>query len=1211
MNCWEILGIEPTVEIKTIKKAYALKLRIHHPEEDPEGFNRLRIAYEAALNEAKVLKVVPAPVLNTTADQTDTKKQLSQSVVDIPSLDPSSTDQQKISLTTSKDELVAQFMEQVTKIYNNFSLRINERAWSELLESDSYWRIDLRLEIQYRLLHFLMTNFRLPHKIWQLFDEHFSWKEQHLSLCKTFPEEFIIFVISKIENHSPDFSYDFLNGACDFDLFIDYREEAFYALRKRDLDLAKQLLDAANQIYAGDPDLRRLLARYYCLTNQIDAALAEYNQILTINDQDLDAHLNRALLLQKSGNYKTAINDYQWLLTQLPDDPRILSGLANCYSKLGILLEAKTLYEQIFEAYPYDVDALFQIAGINYQLVAQYRQDLSINPNNTKLRYEIASLLYELREYQDCYEEIKVIQNRPDLDSATLLLIGQVLCQLGKVDEGLEWTNQALERSHQEGGNGYQILVERGNILNQNGRYHEAIEDFLAALKINAYNPELLYSLAESYRRIDLLPQCIDYATRAIALKDDNWLYYSTRGLAYFYSGYYQEAKADHQIVVDHSKTFAQARFRLAFCHLNLEEYEQAIECFSEAWDYDNAQVETYFFKAFAYIQINNFEAALENINSYIEQEPDSVVGYFLKGYIYQLLEMPDQASLEYCNGSELIPDNYLLAKTAFYSINQQGLSPESIKFLNQLVNLTPYDELVQTMVAVAFMQLDDETAAQRVIEDYHLAIKDYSQVLKSDFSNYLLGQAKVLTGQQRSDTINYQQRYQLLVANLKANYNFLNTEQIANDETSLKFFRSTLDNYLNGFTNFAVLSTNTGDLRGLLNWIDILMEMGEFDLALPKYYLILNEIKNQTINFAEHQITLYQICHNTFKHEWLLRENERDEQALELITRFIDSISSYEESFVAKVLAEAWNRKGAILESSKRYSEALSCYNQAIKSNANTLSYWYDKAELLEKLNSAESLRCYRQLLELAPNDNELWRKTGIVLEDLSDYSAALSCYNGALKIAPHDSWTWANKGKCLENMGKYKEALGCYDKAILYEPTTSLFWNYKIKLLLLLDRIKEAMDCSNEALKIHPNCSVLWNCQGELFNRFENYQKALDCFDKAIKYADQDEDVEGYLNNKAKCLVNLNDFDAAFDCLNEALKINPEHDITWCNKGVAYYFLEMYEAALECLDEALKINPDDPDYWENKGELLEKLNRNKEAQLCYQKARIMKQKK
>jgi hypothetical protein len=203
---------------------------------------------------------VVAPVLNTTTDPIDTEKQPPQSVVEIPSFDPLRA-KQKISLTTSKSELIAEFIEQVTAIYNNFSLRINERVWSELLEYDSYCQIDLRLEIQHQLLNFLMTNFRLPHKIWQLFDEHFSWKEQRLSLCKTFPEEFINFVISKIENKSPDFSYDFLNGDYDFDQYLDYREEAFYALRNHDFDLAKHFLDAANQIYTGDPDLKRLLAR--------------------------------------------------------------------------------------------------------------------------------------------------------------------------------------------------------------------------------------------------------------------------------------------------------------------------------------------------------------------------------------------------------------------------------------------------------------------------------------------------------------------------------------------------------------------------------------------------------------------------------------------------------------------------------------------------------------------------------------------------------------------------------------------------------------------------------------------------------------------------------------------------------------------------------------------------------------------------------------
>lgn len=46
---WDILGIAPTTDKKTIRKAYAEKCRQCHPEESPEEFKQLRHAYENAL----------------------------------------------------------------------------------------------------------------------------------------------------------------------------------------------------------------------------------------------------------------------------------------------------------------------------------------------------------------------------------------------------------------------------------------------------------------------------------------------------------------------------------------------------------------------------------------------------------------------------------------------------------------------------------------------------------------------------------------------------------------------------------------------------------------------------------------------------------------------------------------------------------------------------------------------------------------------------------------------------------------------------------------------------------------------------------------------------------------------------------------------------------------------------------------------------------
>jgi len=52
-SIWSILGLEPTRDVSAIKRTYAQKTRDCHPEEDPEGFLKLRNAYQAAMDYAE------------------------------------------------------------------------------------------------------------------------------------------------------------------------------------------------------------------------------------------------------------------------------------------------------------------------------------------------------------------------------------------------------------------------------------------------------------------------------------------------------------------------------------------------------------------------------------------------------------------------------------------------------------------------------------------------------------------------------------------------------------------------------------------------------------------------------------------------------------------------------------------------------------------------------------------------------------------------------------------------------------------------------------------------------------------------------------------------------------------------------------------------------------------------------------------------------
>ncbi|OON96374.1 MAG: hypothetical protein ATN32_06435, partial [Candidatus Epulonipiscium fishelsonii] len=180
-----ILGIDNVEEITedVIKKAYRAKLKTVHPEDDPEGFKKLRQAYEVALSELK------------------NKANEAEYIIEDPE--------------------IASWIEKIDKIYNYFPKRISVDEWKILLKDEvctDLDRCDVTREV---LLVYIMTHFRLPGYIWKQIDDTFNIVYDQEALFEIFNSNFLKYVIKAIKSEQ-GWDYSLFEGepTANYDAYI-------------------------------------------------------------------------------------------------------------------------------------------------------------------------------------------------------------------------------------------------------------------------------------------------------------------------------------------------------------------------------------------------------------------------------------------------------------------------------------------------------------------------------------------------------------------------------------------------------------------------------------------------------------------------------------------------------------------------------------------------------------------------------------------------------------------------------------------------------------------------------------------------------------------------------------------------------------------------------------------------------------------------------
>ncbi|AJQ29476.1 heat shock protein DnaJ domain protein [Pelosinus fermentans JBW45] len=181
MNYWNLLGIEPTDDIRLIKRAYADKLKIFHPEEDPDEFSKLQEAYRQALSQAETAVVREA--YGEPFRQLSWQQLRQARWADAP--------------PSPREPAAGRFMELLTSLCADAARRSDPGEWQRLLKGEE-WPLSLAPELHDEVLRLLKEQLPLPYEAWTGCNELFAWIEPD-KLDELFDNDELIAMLEMLE----------------------------------------------------------------------------------------------------------------------------------------------------------------------------------------------------------------------------------------------------------------------------------------------------------------------------------------------------------------------------------------------------------------------------------------------------------------------------------------------------------------------------------------------------------------------------------------------------------------------------------------------------------------------------------------------------------------------------------------------------------------------------------------------------------------------------------------------------------------------------------------------------------------------------------------------------------------------------------------------------------------------------------------------------
>jgi tetratricopeptide (TPR) repeat protein len=413
---FHVLGIEETRDSETIQTVYRTLLKDTNPEDNPEGFKRLREAYEAAMEYSRQ------------AESEDTEGE-----------EPEKTE-------------VDLWIEKVAACYEDMTCRCREDIWEKIFRDPVCEGLDTSIEAREKLLVFLMDHVQLPWGVWKMIDKSFSILSDMEQLQEQFPRNFLDYVKYYTENE----------GFIRFELFTVLNPEKangdgyldhYYGVKRkvdqRETEGGLKELDdlAAFGLYYPYEDVERI--RIWIAEGNIEEAvsMAESLRERYADDCYIDSYTGKAYY---AGDRKEeAYELWQKVLKVKPDYYQAKIGVVQCLMDRKDFYHAKERLTEILDL-SYDEEALTLLRQVNEELIRDYKDKLNngiedANLPSGEMAVEIGWCLYQNEQIEEAISYVESFEPVPEQEYSYTNLYGRLLHQNGQHEKARPYLEKWLK----------------------------------------------------------------------------------------------------------------------------------------------------------------------------------------------------------------------------------------------------------------------------------------------------------------------------------------------------------------------------------------------------------------------------------------------------------------------------------------------------------------------------------------------------------------------------------------------------------------------------------------------------------------------------------------------------------------------------------------------------------------------------------------------